>query len=177
MINEKFLLLSCCAPCSCAVIKTMAEDCYDFDVVFFNPNVVPKAEYDKRRDENKKICELYDVKFIEIEYDNNQWQQATKGLEDEPERGKRCTVCFALRIKKAMEYARLHDYAGVASVLGASRYKDLNQVNEAAQQMSMETGVKYFEIELRKNGMQELANKLMKELSLYHQDYCGCRPR
>ena len=174
---EKILLLSCCAPCSCAVIKTMAEEGREFAVVFYNPNIRPLAEYEKRRDENARICALYNVSFIELEYDNERWCGAIKGLEDEPERGARCSVCFHLRLKRVMEYAKANGYTAVASVLGVSSYKNLAQVNEMATKASMETGVPYVEIEGRKGGMQELRNQLIKELELYNQDYCGCKPR
>ena len=174
---EKILLLSCCAPCSCAVIKTMAEEDREFAVVFYNPNIRPLGEYEKRRDENARICALYNVSFIELEYDNERWCGAIKGLEDEPERGARCSVCFHLRLKRVMEYAKANGYTAVASVLGVSRYKNLAQVNEMAAKASTETGVPYVEIEGRKGGMQELRNQLIKELELYNQDYCGCKPR
>lgn len=176
-MTENFLLLSCCAPCSCAVIKTLAETGNTFSVVFYNPNIRPYAEYEKRRNENLKLCELYHIPFIELEYDNDTWCQAVAGLENEPERGKRCSVCFHLRLKKTMEYAAENGYTAVASVLGVSRYKNLAQVNAAAAQASIETGIPYIEIEGRKHGMQELRSQLIKELKLYNQDYCGCKPR
>ena len=175
--NSKFLLLSCCAPCSCAIIKTLAENFYDFSVVFYNPNVRPQAEYCKRREENRRICDLYQIPFIELEYDNERWCAAIKGHEDEPERSTRCSLCFEMRLKRVMEYAKANGYNGVASVLGVSRYKNLAQVNAAAAKASAATNVPYLEIEARKNGMQELRCQLIKELELYNQDYCGCRPR
>jgi len=175
--NEKLLLLSCCAPCSCAVIKTLAEQKKDFSVVFYNPNIRPYAEYTKRRDENERICRQYGVNFIELEYDNERWCMMTRGLEDEPERGKRCSVCFKMRLKRAMEYAKNNGFTAVASVLGVSRWKNLAQVNEAAFAAAAETRVPYVEIEGRKNGMQDLRQQLIKELNLYNQDYCGCKPR
>lgn len=175
--DAKFLLLSCCAPCSCAVIRCLAEQNKDFAVVFYNPNIRPMSEYEKRRDENLRLCKMYGVPFIELEYDNNRWCELTKGLENEPERGKRCSVCFYMRLKRVMEYAKENGFCTVASVLGVSRYKDLNQVNEAAFKASAETGIPYLEIEGRKNGMQDLRNRLIKELNLYSQTYCGCKPR
>ena len=176
-MTEKILLLSCCAPCSCAVIKKMAEEKYDFAVVFYNPNIRPLEEYKRRCDENARVCKYYKVPFIELEYDNAIWCQATKGLENEPERGKRCSICFYLRLKRVMEYALRHGYTAVTSVLGVSRYKNLAQVNEMATKASTETGIPYIEIEGRKGGMQELRNELIKELKLYNQNYCGCKPR
>lgn len=175
--KNKFLLLSCCAPCSCAVVKFLAEKNENFSVVFYNPNIRPLAEYEKRRDENKRLCQIYGIDFIELEYDNNRWCELTKGLENEPERGKRCFVCFYMRLKRVMEYALANGYSAVASVLGVSRYKNLAQVNEAAHKAAAEAGISYLEIEGRKNGMQELRAKLIKELNLYSQNYCGCKPR
>ena len=174
---EKILLLSCCAPCSCAVIKTLSEEGKDFSVVFYNPNIRPYEEYCKRKEENERVCKIYNVPFIELEYDNKKWCQATQGLENEPERGKRCSICFHLRLKRVMQYAKENGFTHVASVLGVSRYKNLAQVNAAAEQASAETGMPYMEIEGRKHGMQELRMALIKELELYNQTYCGCKPR
>lgn len=176
-VKHSFILLSCCAPCSCAVIEKLAQEKQAFSVVFYNPNIHPFAEYEKRRDENKRLCELYHIPFIELEYDNERWCHLTKGLENEPERGKRCSVCFFMRLKRVMEYAKNEGYSGVASVLGVSRYKNLTQVNEAAAKASLETGIKYIDIEGRKGGMQERRQQLIKELDLYSQTYCGCKPR
>ena len=175
--SEKMLLLSCCAPCSCAVIKTLTEQGTDFAVVFYNPNIRPYAEYAKRRDENERVCRLYGVPFIELEYDNERWCELTRGLENEPERGKRCSICFYMRLKRVMEYAKENGYSAVASVLGVSRWKNLAQVNEAAYQAATAVGFKYLEIEGRKHGMQELRASLIKELNLYNQNYCGCKPQ
>lgn len=176
-MKPQILLLSCCAPCSCAVIKTLAEQGEKFAVLFYNPNIRPLSEYTKRCQENQKLCEYYKIPFIELEYDNDRWCERTKGLEAEPERGKRCDICFYMRLKRAMEYAASNGYTAVASVLGVSRYKDLNQVNIAAAKASSETGMPYLEVEARKNGMQELRSQLTKELELYNQEYCGCHPR
>lgn len=176
-MTDKLLLLSCCAPCSCAVIKKLAEVGTDFAVVFYNPNIRPFEEYKKRRDENERVCQKYQVPFIELEYDNETWCKATRGMENEPERGRRCSICFHLRLKRVMEYALANGYNKVGSVLGVSRYKNLDQVNVAANLASSETGMPYVHIEGRKGGMQELRQQLIKELELYNQDYCGCKPR
>lgn len=176
-MSKGILLLSCCAPCSCAVIEKLAEDSVLAEVVFYNPNIRPEDEYRKRCEENKRVCEKYGISFIELEYDNERWCALTKGLENVPERGSRCSICFYMRLKRVMEYAKAHEYEGVASVLGVSRYKNLDQVNEVAARASAETGVPYLYIEGRKNGMQERRNILIKELLLYSQDYCGCKPR
>ena len=176
-MSKGILLLSCCAPCSCAVIEKLAQDRVLAEVVFYNPNIRPKEEYRKRSEENQRLCLKYQIPFIELEYDNERWCLLTKGMENEPERGSRCSVCFYMRLKRVMEYAKANGYDGVASVLGVSRYKNLEQVNAAAAQASAETGVTYIQLEGRKNGMQERRNQLIRDLGLYSQDYCGCKPR
>lgn len=172
----RFILLSCCAPCSCAMIKTLAEKKEDFTVLFYNPNIRPFAEYQKRCAENKRVCEIFKVPFVELEYDNEHWCELTKGLENLPERSERCTICFGMRLRKAFEYARANGYDAVASVLGVSRYKDLNQVNRVAHAEAQRAGLPYLEIEGRKGGQQELRSLLIKEFALYNQTYCGCKP-
>lgn len=176
-MSKKLLLLSCCAPCSCAVIEKLATEKQNFAVVFYNPNIRPLEEYRKRCEENKRVCDKYGVEFVELEYDNERWCALTKGLESEPERGRRCSVCFEMRLKRVMEYAKEQGCSQVASVLGVSRYKDLKQVNAAASVASVQTGIEYVEIEGRKGGMQERRAELTKELELYSQSYCGCFPK
>lgn len=176
-MNRGLLLLSCCAPCSCAVIEKLAQENRCFEVVFYNPNIRPYHEYIRRKEENKRVCEKYGVPFIELEYDNDKWCEIIKGLENEPERGKRCSLCFYMRLKRTMLWAKENGFSSVASVLGVSRYKNLAQVNEMALKASEETGVLYEEIEGRKGGMQERRFELIKKLELYNQDYCGCKPR
>ncbi|MCM1323893.1 MAG: epoxyqueuosine reductase QueH [Acetobacter sp.] len=172
--RHKILLLSCCAPCACAVIKKLHDDRTDFAVAFYNPNIHPKTEYEKRRDEQKHLCEKWNIPFIELEYNPEDWLKMATPYKDAPERGARCSLCFEYRLTRVMNYAKENDYTAVASVLGVSRWKDLNQVNTAAFKAAATTDVPYLEIEGRKNGMQQARLTLIKELGLYNQDYCGC---
>ena len=179
-MKNKTLLLSCCAPCSCAVIEKMAagtSSAATLCVVFYNPNIRPFEEYVKRREENRKLCGKYGAAFVELEYDPERWAALTKGLEDEPERGKRCDICFKMRLSRVMEYAKANGFEKVGSVLGVSRHKDLEQVNRAAAGATRALGIEYVLIEGRKDGMQERREELIKELGLYEQKYCGCMPR
>ena len=170
----KLLLLSCCAPCSCAVIAYLAEQKKDFTVLFYNPNITPESEYQKRLSENKRVCDHFGVPFVELPYQPQVWVECTKGLENEPERGQRCSACFELRLRQAMLYAKANGFDVVTSVLGFSRYKDLDQVNAAAAKMSKETGVPYDTTNWRKGPMQALQTQLIRELNIYRQNYCGC---
>ena len=177
MCSEKLLLLSCCAPCSVGVIHDLHKRGTDFTVLFYNPNIRPEKEYIRRRDENKRICDELKIPFVELSYDPATWDQATKGLENEPERGKRCDSCFFLRLKAAAHYAKENGFTRFSSVLGISRYKDFDQVCRAGQRASATENIPYDETNWRKNGGEAKANYLAKEKNLYRQNYCGCKPR
>jgi hypothetical protein len=172
--KEKILLLSCCAPCSCAVIEKMAQQGADFAVAFYNPNITPFQEYEKRLEENRRVCTRYGIELIELSYDHRLWLEAVRGLENEPERGRRCFACFKMRLQEVMKYALKNGFTAVASVLGVSRWKNLDQVNRAAEEASKQTKCPYVCIEGRKGGMQQRRAELIKELDLYNQTYCGC---
>ena len=174
---DKLLLLSCCAPCSVGVITDLAQQRQDFAVMFFNPNIQPKEEYERRLAENKRVCKALNVPFIEGDYVPELWQKATKGLENEPERGKRCDQCFYLRLKAGAEYAKAHGFTRITSVFGISRFKDFDQVCRAGKKAEAETGIPYETTNWRKNGGLERAERLAKEYDLYRQTYCGCKPK
>ncbi len=172
----KLLVLSCCAPCSCGAIKHLVEQKIQVTVLFYNPNIFPQQEYEKRRDEQARICQALGAQFVELPYEPQKWEQAIAGLEQEPERGKRCFACFLLRLEKAAQYARAHHFDLFTSVLGTSRYKDLKQVNAAAAQAWMKAGMPYWAAGgWRKGGLEELRRALIKEFKLYQQTYCGCK--
>lgn len=177
MTKDKLLLLSCCAPCSVGVINRLHEEGTNFTVLFYNPNIQPKEEYIRRRDENERICRELEVPFVELPYHPDQWIVATQGLENEPEKGKRCDACFFLRLKEAARYARENGFTRFSSVLGISRFKDFDQVCRAGQKASEAENIPYDITNWRKNGGLEYAERLSKEKNLYRQTYCGCRPR
>lgn len=175
--TPKTLLLSCCAPCSCGVIRMLAQEKRNFAALFFNPNIRPESEYIKRRDENARVCKLYNIPFIELPYAPHLWEETTKGLTDEPERGLRCDKCFELRLLTAAKYAKENGYETFTSVLGMSRHKDLDQVNRAAATAAAAQGIPYDFNNWRLTPGGQLRTALAAELSLYRQNYCGCKPR
>lgn len=175
--SQKLLLVSCCAPCSVGVIHLLKEKGINFTVLFYNPNIRPFEEYQKRCLENKRVCLEENIPFVELEYLPQEWDQATQGLENEPERGKRCTACFKLRLKKAAQYAQENGFTHFTSVFGISRYKDFDQVCQVAQLVSDEFNLPYDMTNWRLNGGEQLRAQLSKEKNLYHQRYCGCKPR
>lgn len=177
MDKEKLLLLSCCAPCSVGVIEQLSRQHEDVTVLFYNPNIRPAEEYAKRLAENKRVCREYGVLFVELEYNPDIWENAVKGLENEPERGKRCDVCFYLRLRRAARYAKENGFTRFSSVLGISRYKDFDQVCRAGRQAAADENIPYDETNWRKNGGEQRRAALTKSKNLYAQTYCGCKPR
>ncbi len=173
-MSEKLLLLSCCAPCSCGVIKQLAKEKRDFTVLFYNPNIDTAEEYQKRLAENERVCRAFGVPFVSLPYEPQVWREAVRGLEREPERGRRCSVCFELRLQRAAQYAKENGFTAFSSVLGISRHKDLEQVNAAAARAAEKTGLPYDTTNWRKGGLEELRRALNQEMCLYNQTYCGC---
>jgi predicted adenine nucleotide alpha hydrolase (AANH) superfamily ATPase len=168
----KLVLMSCCAPCSAGAIKQLASGeiagVDDFIVLFFNPNIWPESEYTRRMNEQVKYCERMGVKCKICEYDHDAWRTAVRGLEAEPERGNRCSVCFAYRFEYAKKFARENGYNAVASVFGVSRHKDQHQVDMAAESAPGE--IAYLPIKWD----EKLRQQINRESDFYRQNYCGC---
>ena len=164
--------MSCCAPCSCGAIKQLFDgeipDIDDFIVMFFNPNIFPDSEYQKRLNEQIKYCEKLGVKYVVGDYNHDAWRKHVAGLENEPERGARCSKCFAYRFCYARDWAIKNGYTAIASVFGVSRHKDQNQVDNAAKTSCGE--IKYLPIKWNEN----LRNQINRESEFYRQNYCGC---
>lgn len=167
----KLVLLSCCAPCSAGAIKQLYDGeisgVEDFIVLFFNPNIFPAEEYDKRLSEQIKYCEKLGVKYAIGKYDHNAWRDAVHGLENEPERGNRCSKCFLFRFEYAKNWAKKNGYDAVSSVFGVSKHKDQSQVDKAGINV---LGTKYIPITWN----ESLRQKIGRETGFYRQNYCGC---
>lgn len=173
--SEKLLLLSCCAPCSVEIIKRLADNGVDTTVLFYNPNIHPKLEYMHRKQQNKDICEKYGLNFIDLDYDVKNWFNLMEGLEKEPEKGARCEKCFDYRLIKTAEYALENGFNVISSTLAASRWKDLQQLENVAKSIEKRyPALKYWYLDLRKKGAQAERLSLVKENNLYEQNYCGC---
>ena len=173
MTNKtNLILMSCCAPCSAGAIKQLVNGeipgIDEFIVMFFNPNIYPMDEYQKRLSEQIKYCEKLGVKYVVGDYDHDKWREYVKGLENEPERGARCGKCFAYRFCFAAQYAKEHGFNAIASVFGVSRFKSQSQVDVAAKESCGD--IKYLPIKWDEN----LRVKINRESNFYRQNYCGC---
>ncbi len=168
----KLVLMSCCAPCSAGAIKQLADKQIlgidDFIVLFFNPNIYPDTEYQKRLAEQIKYCESLGVKYAVGNYNHDAWLMAVRGLENEPERGARCSKCFAYRFCFAREFAIKNGFNAIASVFGVSRFKDQNQVDAAAESVCGE--IKYIPVKWN----EDLRIQINRATDFYRQKYCGC---
>ncbi len=116
--HDKLLLHSCCAPCSGETMEAMLASGIDFTIFFYNPNIHPQKEYDLRKDENIRFAQKHGVPFIDADYDTDNWFARAKGLENEPERGARCTACFDMRFERTALYAYEHGFKVITSSLG-----------------------------------------------------------
>ena len=129
--ENRLLLHSCCAPCAGEIMEALSVSEIKTSIYFYNPNIHPIEEYEIRKDENKRFCDKLGFEFIDADYDKDNWFKRVKGLENEPERGKRCTKCFDIRFERSALYAKENSFKVFATTLGISRWKDMNQINEA----------------------------------------------
>jgi predicted adenine nucleotide alpha hydrolase (AANH) superfamily ATPase len=144
-------------------------------VYYYNPNIYPREEYETRKAEAIRFVESLRLDFVDADYDHAGWRAGIAGLEHEPERGNRCLQCFLLRLTEAARYAASHGFTLFTTTLAASRWKRLDQINEAGRQAAAPyPSVTFWEQNWRKGGLQERRNELLREYAFYNQPYCGC---
>lgn len=176
--RPKLLLHSCCAPCSSYVIEYLS-DYFDITIFYYNPNISPREEYIKRKDEQIKLINSIDTKgelnIIDCDYDNDLYEECIKGLENEPERGKRCTVCFNLRLDKTASKAKELNYDYFATTLTVSPYKNSKLINEIGLNIQDKYNIKYLVSDFKKKDGYKRSIELSKKYNLYRQNFCGCK--
>ena len=173
----KLLLHACCAPCSSACIERLSDN-FKIDIYYYNPNIDNIEEYNKRLKEvikfTKEFKTKYPIDVIDGGYDSETFFKMAKGLEEEPERGKRCYECYKLRLKKTSEYASNNNYDFFATTLTPSPYKNSNWINEIGEKLDKETKSTYLYSDFKKKNGYKRSIELSHEYNLYRQDYCGC---
>ncbi|MGQ9659111.1 MAG: epoxyqueuosine reductase QueH [Thermochromatium sp.] len=173
--HRRVLLHSCCAPCSSAIIEAMLASSIEVTVFFYNPNIHPRAEYARRKDEQMRFLERLGVPFMEADYEPDAWCARTQGLEHEPERGRRCTLCFDMRLEVTADRANAHGFPVIATSLGISRWKDQQQVNACGRRAAARyPGLIYWDYNWRKAGGSERMAAISRREHFYRQEYCGC---
>jgi predicted adenine nucleotide alpha hydrolase (AANH) superfamily ATPase len=173
--GTKVLLHSCCAPCSGAMIEQMRSEGHAVTILFYNPNIHPKEEYELRKDENKRYAKALDIPFVDLDYDTDEWFRQAQGMEFSPERGDRCTMCFDMRFARTAQYAQEHDFAVITTTNATSRWKDAEQVNASgARAVAQYDGVSWWFRDWQTEEMTQRKYKINAEERFYKQEYCGC---
>jgi predicted adenine nucleotide alpha hydrolase (AANH) superfamily ATPase len=171
----KLLLHTCCAPCSAAIIEYLLEREIRPTLFYFNPNIYPKEEYEIRKNECSRYARQLKLEIIDGDYDHDLWLKSISGLEKEPECGKRCSECFRMRLSAAARLANEKGFDTIATTLGSSRWKNLEQIAEAGRQaVAPCPDLAFWDKNWRKGGLSERRRILLKENEFYNQKYCGC---
>jgi predicted adenine nucleotide alpha hydrolase (AANH) superfamily ATPase len=175
------LLHTCCAPCSSAIIEALLQNGITPIIYYCNPNIYPQEEYDIRKNECTRYAQSLGLEIIDADYDHKNWLSEMKGLECEPERGGRCLKCFKLRLLRTAQYARERGLKVITTTLASSRWKSLDQINEAGrwacgmtETIPPDDQVIWWDQNWRKGGLQERRNQIIREYDFYNQRYCGC---
>ncbi len=174
--KPRLLLHACCGVCSSYVLEYLSKY-FEITVLYYNPNIYPRVEYDKRLLNQKKIIDemVPQVKLKTVTYDENEFLDYVDGLEDEPEGGVRCTKCFILRMEKTVIIAKEENYDYFCTTLSVSPYKDSQRLNKIGKYLEEKYGVKYLYSDFKKKNGYKRSNELAREYDIYRQDYCGCR--
>jgi hypothetical protein len=173
----KLLMHSCCAPCSSYCISYLAEF-FQITIYYYNPNISPESEYQKRVSEQQRLISQmpvkHPVKFVLGQYNPDKFFDMAKGLEKEPEGGRRCFLCYEMRQREAAEYASSEGFDYFTTTLSVSPHKNAAKLNEIGLRLAGEYGVPYLVSDFKKRGGYLKSIELSKEYDLYRQNYCGC---
>lgn len=176
-LTPSLLMHSCCAPCSSYCLEYLSRY-FNITVLYYNPNIFPKEEYEYRITEQEKLINsmkfVNPVKFISTDYTPEDFYINVKGLENEPEGGKRCEKCFEIRLKYAANLAKKLNFDYFVTTLSISPMKDSTKLNTIGLQIEKEVGVKYLISDFKKKNGYKRSVELSKEYELYRQNYCGC---
>lgn len=147
----------------------------ELEIFFYNPNIHPRQEYELRKEENIRFAEKHNIPFVDADYDTDNWFARAKGMEFEPERGRRCSMCFDMRFERTALHAHENNFPVITSCLGISRWKDMNQINESGlRAASHYPGLIYWTFNWRKGGGSARMLEISKREGFYQQEYCGC---
>lgn len=175
--KKKLLLHSCCAPCSSYVITYLTKY-FDITILYYNPNIFPYEEYLKRKNEQIKLIHEIttenNINIIDCDYENELYTKQIKGLEKEPEKGKRCNICYRMRIEKTAVIAKEKKYDYFCTTLSVSPHKNASLINKIGKELEEKYKVKWLYSDFKKKDGYKKSIELSKKYNLYRQDYCGC---
>ncbi|MDO4369583.1 MAG: epoxyqueuosine reductase QueH [bacterium] len=168
--KKKLLVHACCGPCSTSVLELLSKY-FTIDVLYYNPNIYPKDEYDKRLNELKKVSNH----VITLFYDDDLFYELVRGLENLNEGGFRCYKCIEMRLRKTAIYAKENGYDFFTTTLSVSPHKNSKMINEIGYKLEKEYNIKYLYSDFKKKDGYKRSIFLSNSLNLYRQDYCGCK--
>ena len=175
--RPSLLLHSCCGPCSTYVLEYLSQY-FNITVFYYNPNIYPPEEFEKRTVEQKKLIEKMfsdnSVGFVEGQYDDDRFYETVKGLEDVPEGGERCFKCYRLRLEETAKKAQEGDFEYFTTTLSISPHKNAQKLNEIGEAVAKEYGLKYLLSDFKKKNGYKRSCELSARYEIYRQDYCGC---
>ena len=174
--RPRLLLHACCGPCSSAVLERLCRY-FDITVLYYNPNTWPAEEYHRRGEELERFVAAahpLGVTVVEDRYDPQEFYSAVAGLENEPERGSRCTVCYRLRMRRAAQYAAEHGFDWFTTTLSISPHKDAVFINTRGAELAEQYGIPWLPTDFKKKGGYQRSIVLSREYDLYRQNFCGC---
>ena len=173
--KPKILIHTCCAICSGYPISYLKDLGYEVCAYFYNPNIYPLEEYQKRLEAQTILCKYHNVELVVADYNCDEYFDYVKGLEKEPEKGLRCDKCFELRLEQTAKYASLNGFDKFTTSLVISPHKNFQKITDIGLKIAQKYNLDYEAIDFkRKDGFLK-TNKLSKELELYRQNYCGCK--
>jgi len=170
------LLHACCGVCSSSVLEKL-NNYFNTTILYYNPNIYPEEEYQKRLQTQKEIIEKMELKveILEIGYDSKEFEKIAMGLENEKEGGSRCSKCFYLRLEKTAQLAKKNNFEYFTTTLSVSPHKDSQILNKIGKILEEKYQIKYLYSDFKKKEGYKRSNELAKEYNLYRQNYCGCK--
>lgn len=173
--KPKLLLHACCGVCSSSVIERLYPY-FDITILYYNPNIYPKAEYMKRLVALEEIIDKMklDVRLIELGYLHREFKDKVKGLEKEKEGGERCNKCFYLRLEESAKFAKRNNFDYFTTTLSVSPYKNSQKLNEIGKMLEEKYDIKYLYSDFKKKEGYKRSNELSNKYGIYRQHYCGC---
>ena len=171
--KKRLLLHTCCAPCSPHVVDLLSRE-FEVSVFFYNPNIYPQKEYELRLNEIKEFLRSLSVELIEGEYDSDHWFGRVEGMEQEKEGGKRCQVCFRMRLEKTALVAQEKGFHYFTTTLSVSPHKNAKIINQIGRDIQETMDVAFYEADFKKRDGFKKSCELSKKLGFYRQNYCGC---
>jgi hypothetical protein len=173
--NQKILLHACCGICSAYPVSFLKDMGYSVSVYFYNPNIYPQEEYLKRLEAEKILCKHFDCELIIGEYEPNVYYDFVTGLENEPEKGKRCDKCFELRLDKTAQMAKELNIDTFTTSIVISPHKNYEKLTKIGEEIAQRYNLHYFAQNFKKQDGFLKTNQISKSLNLYRQNYCGCK--